>query len=330
LENRAKLEEVIPLRTPMILFVDPCSACNFRCRFCPNGDAQLIRQTGRWQGSMTLDLFQKIVDDLREFEEPLKVLRLYKDGEPLLNARLPEMIAYAKAARIADFIDTTTNGFLLSCDRGRSLLDAGLDRINISVDGMSDAQFLEFTGVRVKFDQFVDNIRTFYEMKGACEVCVKIAGDYLSEEDKANFFETFGDISDRIFIENTAPCWPEFDVEGRLNIAIQKGIYDQEISQVNTCPYIFYSISINSDGMASLCFLDWARKLLIGDARVQTIKEIWHGDALYRHQVAHLNGRRSDNAICCECGQLSHGLPDNIDPYADELLLKLRAARAGN
>lgn len=327
LENRTQLQEVIPLGTPMVLFVDPSSSCNFRCRFCPTGDALLMKESGRWQGQMDFDLYKKIIDDLAAFDTPLKVLRLYKDGEPFLNSRLPDMVRYAKASGSVLYIDTTTNGFLLDPERVMPILDAGLDRINISVNGMSDAEFLEFTGVKVEFNRYVDNIRELYRRKGDCEICIKIAGDFLSEEAKQRFYKTFGDCSDRIFIENVAPCWPEFDIQGRLGVEITRGIYDQDIMGVNTCPYIFYSMSINSDGSVSLCFLDWARKLLIGDVRRQSVKDVWDGPELYRYRVEQLEGRRRENQVCGVCGQLTHGLPDNIDPYTGELLEKLISSR---
>ena len=327
LENRTRIEEVIPLSTPMILFVDPASTCNFKCKFCPTGNHELIKETGRWQGRMDFGLYKKIIDDLKEFDEQLKVLRLYKDGEPFLNKRLADMVRYAKESGAVNYIDTTTNGYLLQPERIKPILDAGLDRINISVDGMSDEQFLKFTGVKVDFEKFVENIRKLYELKGDCEICIKTTGDFMSEEEKNRFFDTFGNYADRIFIENVAPCWPEFDVEDRLDVKITKGIYDQPIGVVNTCPYIFYSISINSDGSVSLCFLDWARKLLIGDVRKQSLKEIWEGNALLQYQIEHLRGKRKENAVCGQCGQLSHCLPDNIDPYVDTLAERLLASR---
>ena len=37
LDQRVALQEVIPLETPFLLYVDPSSACNFRCQFCPTG-----------------------------------------------------------------------------------------------------------------------------------------------------------------------------------------------------------------------------------------------------------------------------------------------------
>jgi MoaA/NifB/PqqE/SkfB family radical SAM enzyme len=327
LENRTRLETVIPIPTPFVLFVDPSSSCNFRCKFCPTSDSKLIKETGRWQGQMDFGLYKKMIDDLKAFDRPLKVLRMYKEGEPFLNKHFADMVRYAKESGTTEFVDTTTNGYLLDYEHVRPVLDAGIDRINISVDGMSDQMFLEFTGVKVNFDKFVDNIRKLYEMKGECEICIKIAGDYLSEEDKKRFFDIFGECADRVFIENVAPCWPEFDVEQRLGVNIEKGIYNQEVTAVNTCPYIFYSMSVNSDGSVSLCFLDWARKLIIGDVRNQSVKEIWDGAQMFQYRVQHLEGRRGENPVCGQCGQLSHGLPDNIDPYAGELLKKLLASR---
>ena len=325
-EGRTRLEEVIPLSTPFVLFVDPSSACNFRCKFCPSGDTALIRETGRWQGPMDFALFKKVIDDLKEFDNPLKVLRLYKDGEPFLNRRLADMVRYARESGVALSIDTTTNGSLLNLETIKPVLDAGIDRINISVDGLSNEQFLEFAGAKVDFDTFTENIRRLYEMKGDCEILIKIAGDFLSEEDKERFFRIFGDYADRIFIENVAPCWPEFDVADRLGVSMEKGIYDQPIGEVMVCPYIFYSLSVNSDGSVSLCFLDWARKQIVGDVRTESLKSIWNGDRLHRYRLEHLKGKRKEDPVCGACGQLTHCLPDNIDPYAARLLECLKAS----
>ena len=92
LKNRTRLEIAIPLEVPFIIFVDPSDVCNFHCKFCPTGDIALMKQVGRSLKVMGIDLYKKIIDDICEFEKPLKVLRLYKDGEPLLNPRFVEMI----------------------------------------------------------------------------------------------------------------------------------------------------------------------------------------------------------------------------------------------
>jgi len=323
LDERTPLQDVIPLETPFVLFVDPASSCNFQCTFCPTGDRELIKQTGRYQGAMKLELFKKIIDDLADFPQDIKVLRMYKDGEPLLNKHLAEMVAYAKQSGRIPYIDTTTNGTLIDPDRMGPLIEAGLDKINISVDGMNEEQYQRFTKFDFEFQRFVDNIHWLYEHKGDCEIVIKIPRELITEAQQQEFYDTFGDYCDRIFIENFAPCWPEFDVETRTGFKITDGIYQQPITPTDTCPYIFYSMSVNADGLVSSCFLDWGRKLIIGDAREQSIRDIWHSDAFNRLRIQHLEGKRRQNPVCSQCGQLTHCLPDNIDPYREQLLPKL-------
>jgi len=324
LDDRTPLQEVIPLATPFIVNIDPASACNFHCQFCPTGHDDLIDETGRFQGVMKFDLFRKLIDDLHDFDDPIKVLRLYKDGEPFLNKRLPEMIRYAKASGRVPYVDTTTNGSLFTPERLAAVLDAGLDKINISVDGMSRADYRRYTGYDMDFQRFVDNVRWLYAHKGACEVVVKIPGELLGEGQRELFFDTFGNHCDRIFIEGLAPCWPEFDVQAHTGAKLTRGIYQQPIGKTDVCTYIFYSMSVNSDGQVSSCFLDWGRKLVIGDARRQTLADIWRGDAMNALRLQHLEGKRADNPVCGGCGQLSHCLPDNVDAWREPLLERFR------
>jgi MoaA/NifB/PqqE/SkfB family radical SAM enzyme len=327
--NRTRLETVIPLKTPFIINVDPSDACNFQCKFCPTGDRALMKATpGRVHGVMDFDLYRKIIDDICQFEEPVRVLRLYKDGEPLMHPRFAEMIRYAKKSNCCQRIDTTTNASLLTPEKNLEIIDAGLDRINISIEGINAEQYKDFSGVRIEFEELVENIRHLYQNRRQCEMIVKINGDTLTEADKKRFYELFGDIADGVYIEHIMSCWPEFELNG-VDINQEVGIYGQQIKEVLVCPYVFYSFSINSDGSASTCFLDWARKLSIGDVKRQSVKEIWDGDALFEYQKAFLSMKRKGLDVCANCGQLSHGMPDNLDPYAAELLEKLVASRRG-
>jgi radical SAM protein with 4Fe4S-binding SPASM domain len=282
---------------------------------------------------MYFDLFKKVIDDLKEFDKPIKVLRMYKEGEPLLNRSFVEMIRYTKISKHVDYIDTTTNGLLLNPELSKKILDAGLDKINISVNGMSNKQFMELADIKVDFDKYVDNIRNLYDIRETngykCEICIKIAGDFLTEEEKTRFYDIFGDYTDRINIENSVNCWPNFNIEEKFKsidknfkISQTMGIYNQPIdgSEVIVCPYLFYSTSINSDGTISACFLDWKHKLIIGDIKKQSLKEIWNENLLYNLQIQNLNGKRKDNSICKNCGQLIFGNPDNIDKYRNKIL----------
>jgi MoaA/NifB/PqqE/SkfB family radical SAM enzyme len=323
LENRTPLESVIPLSTPFIINVDPSDVCNFQCKFCPTGDRELMRNTkGRNFGVMEYELFKKIVDDICEFDQPIKVLRLYKDGEPFLNKKFADMIRYAKQKQCCNQVDTTTNASILNPEMSLEIIEAGLDRINISIEGVNAQQYLSFSKFALDFEKLIENIRFFYEHRKNCEMIVKINGDILGPEGKDEFYAIFGDISDGVYIESIMSCWPEFELNG-VKVNNEVGIYQQEIREVLVCPYVFYSFSINADGVASACYLDWARKLVIGDARTQSVKQIWNGDKLRELQRMFLRKERKTHAICKECGQMTHGNPDQIDEYADLLLNRI-------
>jgi MoaA/NifB/PqqE/SkfB family radical SAM enzyme len=232
------------------------------------------------------------------------------------------MVRYAKESGCCDRVDTTTNASLLTPELSNAIIDAGLDRINISVEGINEGQYLEFSRYKIDFDKFVDNIRFFYEYRKQCEMIVKINGDMLTEEEKQKFYDTFGDITDGIFIESIMDCWPTFE-QKKVTINESRGIYANEIKEVLVCPYVFYSFAINSDGTYSLCFLDWKRTLLLGNAKDTLVKKIWNGKQLKDYQKLFLRGERKSHSVCGECGQLRQGAPDDLDAFMEDLLRKI-------
>ena len=320
--NRTKLETVIPLDTPKTLFVDPSDACNFKCKFCPTSDRQLMKDVGRPWKQMTMQLFEKIVSDLKEFPQKVEVLRMYKDGEPFINKNFINMIRLAKTENVVNRIDTTTNASLLNKEKADLLAEAGLDRINISVYGVNSDHYREFSNTKAEFERIVENVKYFDSISGDCEVLVKISGDHLTEDEKKLFLDTFGDHCDKIYIEHVMSCWPNFELGDLVNNEF--GIYGQEIKEVDICPYPFYSMSINSDGIVSLCFLDWSRKLIIGDVRTESVKSVWQSSSMKKYQKMFLDGKRKKHPVCGDCGQLSHGMPDNLDPHREKIVEHLR------
>jgi len=302
-EGRTRMETVMPLSSPYLIFLDPSDKCNAHCMHCPTGSREALKY--KTPMLMPLDLCKKIIDDLCAMDNPIKTLRLYKMGESLLNPDLHKMVKYAKDSGRFGQVDLTTNGILLTPKLGRKLIDAGLDKIFISVPTSYDIEYR-------------DPILNFIAHRGACKVYVKIIGDDMTQLEKELFLHDFED-ADRVFIENLAPCWPEFDVGEVGNV----GIYGQPLTPApKVCPYPFYSLTINSDGTVSACYIDWKCDLILGDLRTETFKSVWNGDKLKRFQIMMLRGERHSHPFCGNCQQLVYGAPDILDPYADELLKK--------
>lgn len=323
IENHTTLGTVVPLEAPFVLLIDPSNLCNFMCKFCPTGDKNLIRSTGRYNGLLQFELYKKIIDDLKDFDTPIKTLRLYKEGEPLVNPKFADMISYAKKSGFVERIDTTTNGALLTKEKNREIIHAGIDQINISVNGISAEQIYYFTRTKVNFDEYVRNIKDLYENRANCEISIKAIQENLSQEEQNIFYDIFGPISNRISLEHISPAWPTFEIHKDVESTFTVGNYGQEIVERAVCPYIFYIMVINSDGRVSTCVGDWPNKLIVGDTKKESIKNIWQGIALNSHRFAHLEGKRKEEVFCSACEVVKYGTLDNLDPYTDDILIKM-------
>ncbi len=322
-QDRVKLAEVIPLSTPYLLFIDPSSVCNFKCTFCPcGGGNKECWDRGKKVNILSYSLYRDIIDQLTEFTDKIKTLRLYKEGEPLLNKRLPDMIQYARRKNIAHKIDMTTNGSLLTEDLNFALIDAGIDRINISVEALDEDGYRTHAGVPIDIDKYKRTLRHLYIHKGKCHILIKITDVGLGEHSEEEFYQAFGEFCDEISIEHVTPVWPDFDL-GHVKKEFKEGIYGGTIEGRVVCPYLFYSMCVNSDGTVSSCFMDWNHKNLIGDCKDQKLVEIWKYSALETMRRYHLQGKRGMYPVCANCGQLSYAALDNLDPYKEELLKKM-------
>lgn len=323
INERSNLGEILPLEQPYVLLIDPSNLCNLRCKFCPSGYQDLISGTGRVQKVMNFDLYKKIIDDTSEFNKDIKVLRLYKEGEPLINPNFDQMIYYAKRKRNISRIDTTTNGVLLNPELNRKIIDAGIDQINISVNGVNAEQIFKYTNRRIEFSKYVENIRDLYEHKGNCEIYIKAIEDNLTQSEQQTFYEIFGEISDRIYLERLSPAWPDFEfnsIKKEFNI----GNYGQEIENRQVCPYIFYVMVINSDGTVSTCVGDWKHNQILGDTKKNSLKEIWFGTEMRKCWESHLELKKDCYNMCENCKVIVYGAFDNIDSFANSILTRLQ------
>jgi MoaA/NifB/PqqE/SkfB family radical SAM enzyme len=320
LKDRKPLISLLPLEAPLVLFVDPSDACNLKCNFCPTSNNTLMKEVKRPLKLMNMSIYKKIIDDLQEFETKVKVVRLYGHGEPLLNPNFCDMVKYAKNSGKVETVDTTTNGVMFNPKLNKKIIESGIDRINISVNGLSDEQYLSFTGTKVNFNSYIENIKHLYENKKGTYIFIKINGDTITPEDEKRFLDTFEPIADAVGIEKSMNCWTGFEPKGFIRKE-DKGIYGQEIDKaVSVCPYIFYSIMLNSNGESSLCFLDWNLKMNIGDVITESIKQIWTGHKLREMRKMMLFKERKYHPICGKCEQLLKGMPENIDAHRLKLL----------
>lgn len=336
-QDKQKLEDLIPLRTPFSVHIDVCSLCNFKCSFCFQADVMGKKNKKFPHGMMEMDLFKKTVDDLKQFPDKIKKIKIGNHGEPTLHPLLPEFIEYIKKTNVAETIEVFTNGSKLNPKLNKALVDSGLQRINISLEGLSSERYLKVAAAKINWDEFIENIKNLYDYsrsKGELSIYIKIVNHAselkgktvfsMTEEEKKYFYETFGNIADEIYIEKIVPQWAETQ-EGKQNDVDLTGMYDQKtVRYKKVCPFIFMYLHINHDGIVSPCTLDWPRDVSIGDIKTNSSKEIWNGKILKDLQIQQLEGKRNEIKFCKDCSAPMVCVEENLDNHTEKLLQKIR------
>jgi radical SAM protein with 4Fe4S-binding SPASM domain len=323
--KRTPLCDVLPLDTPFLVQIFPIYACNFRCKYChfsiPVNERKFVSDVI----SMDFELYKKIIDELQEFPAKIRTLRFVGMGEPLLHKDIARMIKYAQEKNIANRLELLTNGSLLMRVLSDRLIDSGLDRLVISLQGTNADKYHKTSCVNLDFEQFVNNIKYFYNNKKNIDVYCKIIDCSLeNEDDKEKFFDLFGNICDSIGIENAVPIFVGVQYNHELE-TLQNNKYKTqfglEIGYMNICPQPFYSLQINPDGKVVGCHSIYYPEIF-GDCNNTMITDIWNNTAYNNFRFRMLGGRESVCDICKNCNIMNQRFfpEDDISSVSQKLM----------
>lgn len=155
-----------PIRDLRISVTD---RCNFRCTYCmPKevfGDDYAFLPKDQLLSFEEIEQFARIFAKLG-----VKKLRI-TGGEPLMRKDIAKLIAKLMQIEGIEDIGLTTNAVLLR-QHGQALYDAGLRRLNISLDGLTPEVFGAINGRGVKPDFILKNIA--YAQKLGFEIKVNM------------------------------------------------------------------------------------------------------------------------------------------------------------
>jgi radical SAM protein with 4Fe4S-binding SPASM domain len=268
---------------PDVLRIEAVGLCNFNCVHCPTGTAPNNRRVLR------PEKFHEILDQLKAQAYVPRVVVLYHGGEPLLNKNLASYVSELKAYGVGKTV-ITTNASLLTADRARELILAGLDQLKVSFDGESadendqirvngdfrrDAgNLLAFLRIkkelgRLNPDVVISNIRicdekTIRESPCDPEIVFDRAPAYLEE-----FFAEFKD--EIVFQSSPAMVWPGYEKFGSF--------FEVDLPPNNPtyCALLFETTTIMSNGDIVPCCYDLPGEAAFGNVSDKTPFEIWRG-----------------------------------------------------
>jgi len=328
---RKPLKDIIPADTPFTLFISPSQLCNFKCHFCSHSlSIEEKKKAGFVSINQDFKVFKKIAEQSKEFPNKYKRILLTGLGEPLLNPKIVDMVRLLNEYEIAEKLEIFTNASLLKPELSDGLIDAGLTRLRISVQGTDAEKYKKHCGINLNFKKFVDGIRYFYEKsRGKCSIYIKIIEEELyGEDDKQKFFDIFGGICDEIFVENLVRAQPmmgDYDEK----IPLTRTFYGEIAQKRDVCPYIFYTLQTDSEGNCYPCPpLSLPLNFSLGNIFEQPLRKIWTGEKMQKLRLSHLKKDGSKYDICKKCTNYLCFTPeeDNLDNHTHEIIKKIEGS----
>jgi MoaA/NifB/PqqE/SkfB family radical SAM enzyme len=307
------------------IFLEITNVCNDKCLFCP------YTIMTRRKGFMDYDFYCGVIDQVASDKiGPYVCLCIM--GEPLLHKRVFDMVKYATNKGVGTMI--FTNLSCLNENAIERLYSNGLTALALSLHVDEENSYKSVRKNKLKFDEFYSNAITALRKRFIMDVKTRVEiHNMFATVDRFNFVSS-PEKAEKIYnkwcdiIENLAreyskpyqrPVKPDFKkifgswiasipIYDGISVVFKKECYTQimrpEIAVKPTlhgsCGNPFEQIGILQNGSVTCCCLDYDGKLVYGDLKEDTLKNIWEGKKGQSVRDDFKNGVLS-NKFCQHC-----------------------------
>lgn len=198
---------------------------------------------------MNWDLFKLLVQQLSDFPGEIKMVSCAGMGEPLTHPRIADMVRLFKESGKVKKVQIITNASLLTRELSHQLIDAGLDQLKVSLQGVSTEMYQIIAKSPVPWETIYGNIQYFSQIKGASKLSVKIGDTALRNGEDEIFHQLFDDVCDAVGIEHIYNMWNVngVNVEDKLKDS-QQTVWGLEPREILFCRQRFTTFDILPDG----------------------------------------------------------------------------------
>jgi MoaA/NifB/PqqE/SkfB family radical SAM enzyme len=274
---------------PKVVLIDNCSACNLNCTMC---DHKNIRKYRKIQ-LMDFAVYTKIIDEVARERPTARVWEIFF-GDPFICKDMPHRIQYAKDKGLTDVV-LNSNGMLMTSDRARAVIEAGLDAMYVGVDAASKDVYDKIR-VGGDFETTVRNVLAYRDI-------IKARGS------NQQLFVQFvvSDIN-----EHEVDAFKEFWNQNNVNVKIRPkiswaGLVEASNLQANSavgrkpCYWLMQTMNICADGEVALCSVDLHCRVKCGNVKTLSLKDVWQG-TLKKYRDMHKTYRFDELPdMCREC-----------------------------
>ena len=291
-------------RRPKMLSVEVTSRCNLNCPFCLVGLQNSLPSTEhdllpRGLGNMEFGLYEKIARDAVEFG--IENMQLHFQGEPLLHKQFPEMVRLAK--RNGMRTNVFTNGLPLTEKMADAILDAGLDSLRFSVDGVSEEVYQK-NRVGGQFHRVYKNMKMIAEKARASKSPILLEWQMIGMRNNEHEIDRAREMAREIGLNFFVKTFAVTNAD-----SVPRNPKYQRKLHIKPCADIYRAIFVYWDGDVVPCCYDLDGKAIVGNLTRETLTEVWESPAYVDLR------RRIDNAylkpdeepeLCKSCLKWGH------------------------
>lgn len=290
---------------PLGLSVEPTTACNLRCPECPSGLRSFTRQTG----NLSHANFRSLIDQIYLHTWHLT---FYFQGEPYLHKEFLEMVSYAHHRKI--YTITSTNAHFMSKDIAEKTVLSGLDRILISIDGITQEVYEQYR-VEGNLSKVLEGTKNLVQARKQLKSKTpQIIWQYLVVKPNEHQIEMAKKWSQEYEVDEivfkTAQIY-DYSNGNALIPSVSKysryqrqpdGTYKIKNKLENQCWKMWSSLVVTWDGKAVPCCFDKDAKYAMGNVFVHSLKSIWKNEPYQQFRSQLLRGRKNID-ICTNCSE---------------------------
>lgn len=287
------LDQALARGVPDVPFVDQIeltNICPMKCPFCPRGvEGKLTRPTG----FMARALFERLLAQLHPQQAAYRPLELHHLGESLLHPELPAFVAAATARGLPT--ELSCNPSHLTPELSRALLDAGLRRLVLSLDGLDGETLASIRGPAARWDRAEKNLEALLAhaagLASPPAIVIQMIELARNRHQHEAFLARFGALGlpyVHAYLKDLDGDDPD---TGRPSAS----------PNVYLCGYPWRSVVVLWDGRVVPCCRDDDARLVLGDLATQSLAEIWHGPVATELRRQHHAQRFAAGHLCDGC-----------------------------
>jgi sulfatase maturation enzyme AslB (radical SAM superfamily) len=305
IDDRGGYEDLLAF--PRYFEIETVNACNARCPMCTIDD--WTRKTP----IMKMDLFRKLADEICDHRDVVKRVNLYRDGEPLLDKKLPDRMAILKEGGINE-VAISTNVALLDEERARAILEAGIDMIILSIDSL-DKEVFEKIRVRLIHEEVMANALRFIGLRNQIRPSCKVWVRMIRQETNVDEWPAFEAYWRQHLAENDRVNYHDIHNWGGQLDGFKAIVPTREPNL--PCIALWSLMVIFGDGRVPLCNVDYNNLYPSGDVSKDSIANVWRSHIYNQRRLMHLGGDKAGIPICKNCNVWDE--PPDRDKVAPEV-----------